>query len=129
MIRNKIRLSNKIRRTTKGEKASAEKLGNFSGIGKSIFRLNRHSCKRKGKNIRGNEIGKSKFAHKTIVEMMVVVRDDGFIAFKAVQAFFHRKFLPQMLIRVNGLKNHGADNRQHQHKIDYRKFFLHLTQR
>ena len=58
--------------------------------------------------------------------MVVVVRDDRFIAIKIMQTLFYRKRFFYVLKRVNGLKKHCTDNRQHQYKIDYGKLFPHF---
>lgn len=121
-------LSNKNRRSPKNKKTSLKKFGNFPGFEKSISRWNGDFLEFEMVNIRSDKTAYCKITDKTMVEIVVLVRDFLFGCMFVV-AFFFGKLLSQMLQTVHGLEQHCKQYRNCQEKIYYYKFLFHPSQR
>jgi hypothetical protein len=68
-------LNNKTWGSSKRKKASFKELGNFPGFKKGISRRNICFLEFETRNFRRNKIAKRKITHKTIIKIMVLMRD------------------------------------------------------
>ena len=80
-------LYNKTWRSTKRKKASFKELGNFPGFEKGISRWNADFFEFEMRNIRSNKTAYGKITNKTMIEIMVLMRD-FFAGSVCVVAFF-----------------------------------------
>jgi len=80
-------LCNKTRGSSKRKKASFKELGNFPGFEKGISRWNADFFEFEMRNIRSNKTAYGKITNKTMIEIMVLMRD-FFAGSVCVVAFF-----------------------------------------
>ena len=99
------------------KKAAPEKLRDFTGIKYRVVGMQLRFSKPEGINFCRNEMGKCKFANKAIVKVYVVVRELRLVGI-LVRAVLLRELLRQMLVGMEGLRQHCEQYGQHQHGIN-----------
>ena len=123
-----IYLNNKTWGSSKRKKASFKELGNFPGFEKGISRWKADFFEFEMRNIRSNKTAYGKIANKTMIKIVVLMRDFLF-GCMAVVAFFLGKLFSQMLITMHRLEQHCEQYRHCQERVYYDKFLFHPVQR